>query len=113
MLEFLILGLIYFQVFRLDGVVKIQDKGITYEEADIPSDLEEYFDHYSDCYKRCLLLESSLSSLEAATGVSYFPAIIGRRPTSALNDTPCLRGKENVSTAVTSPPVVSSAAITY
>ena len=104
--ETILFNIVNFQVIRIDGIIKIHDKGMTFGEEDIPSNLEDYYNHYSQCYQRCLLLESSLASLETATGFSYFPAIIGRRPTAALNDTPCLRGKENISTT-TSPPVVS------
>lgn len=96
------------KVLRVDGAVKTVEKsGQTYLETEVPQQLEEYYDHYSDCYKRCLLLESSLSSLETLTGHSYFPAIIGRKPVTALNDsaTP-LQGKENVSRNPFSPPVV-------
>ncbi|XP_023248429.1 serine/threonine-protein kinase PLK4 isoform X2 [Copidosoma floridanum] len=90
------------KVMRVKDVVKIVSKsGETYVEGEIPAGLEEYYDHYADCYKRCLLLESSLASLETATGNPFFPAIIGRRPTAPLADqipiTPPLQGKENVS----------------
>lgn len=80
--------------------------GPTYSEDDLPSRLEELHEHYTECYQRCLLLESTLASLETATGHSCFPAIIGRRPAAASNDVLCLRGKENISQATTSPPIV-------
>ncbi|XP_071566402.1 serine/threonine-protein kinase PLK4 [Temnothorax nylanderi] len=85
------------KVVRVDGVVKITDNSGTFAEGTYPSHLETYYEHYSECYQRCLLLESTLASLEAATGHSYFPAIIGRRPHTALSDSPCFQGKENVS----------------
>lgn len=97
------------QVVRVDGVVKITDNsGATFVEGAFPSHLENYYEHYSECYQRCLLLESTLASLEAATGHSCFPVIIGRRPNSALSDAPCFQGKENVSHTTNGSPVVSS-----
>lgn len=101
---------IFLQVTRVDSIVKIFDKttGTPYTEDDLPKDLEEFYEHYTECYQRCLLLESTLASLQSATGHSYFPAIIGRRPPSVLNNTPYLQGKENISrTTNNSPPVVS------
>ncbi|XP_015593483.1 serine/threonine-protein kinase PLK4 [Cephus cinctus] len=98
------------KLVRVDGVVRIteRDGAPTYVEGEFPSDLEEYHEHYSECYQRCLLLDSTLTSLGVATGYSCFPAIIGRRPTSALNDTPTIQGKENVSRGNPSPPVMPS-----
>ena len=89
--------------------MKILDKnGIKYSEEEIPSELEEYYDHYAECYKRCMLLESTLTSLESATNQSYFPVIIGKRPVSPLNESnTVLQGKENVSRGPNSPPIVS------
>ncbi|XP_031844945.1 polo like kinase SAK isoform X2 [Nomia melanderi] len=89
------------KVVRVDGIVKIIEKsdGPTFTEGEFPPHLDEYYEHYSECYQRCLLLESTLTSLETATGHSCFPVIIGRRPSAALNDVPCLQGKENVSQA--------------
>jgi len=89
-------------------VVKItNNNGATFVEGTFPSHLETYYEHYSECYQRCLLLESTLASLEAATGHSCFPVIIGRRPNTALSDSPYLQGKENIS-HTTQSPVVSS-----
>lgn len=85
----------------------MDNSGQTYAEADMPSDLEQYNDHHSDCYKRCLLLESALTSLETATGHSYFPAIIGRKPVTPTADQASpLQGKENVSRGPSGHPVV-------
>lgn len=84
------------KVTCVDGAVKITEGSNTYIEGEFPTHLDEFYEHYSDSYKRCLILESALQSLESATGHSNFPIIIGRRPCSALNDTPCLQGKENV-----------------
>ncbi|OXU23422.1 hypothetical protein TSAR_006105 [Trichomalopsis sarcophagae] len=98
------------KVLRADGAIKtIEKSGQTYLETEVPQQLEEYYDHYTDCYKRCMLLESSLTSLEAATGHSYFPAIIGRKPVVPLNDSATLlQGKENISRNPISPPVMPS-----
>lgn len=79
--------------------------GPTYS-VEIPAELEEYYDHYVDCYNRCLKIESTLTTLEMSTGYPCFPATIGRRPSSALTDTPT-QGKENVSPAGHSPLAVS------
>lgn len=92
---------------RVDGALKITEEGNTYVEGEFPTHLDEFYEHYTDSYKRCLLLESTLQSLESATGHTYFPVIIGRRPCSALSDAPCLQGKENVSHTTNSTPVVS------
>ncbi|XP_018047045.1 PREDICTED: serine/threonine-protein kinase PLK4 [Atta colombica] len=92
------------KVVRTDGVVKItNNNGATFVEGAFPSHLETYYEHYSECYQRCLLLESTLASLEAATGHSCFPVIIGRRPNTALSDSPYLQGKENISHTTQSP----------
>ncbi|XP_057331604.1 serine/threonine-protein kinase PLK4 [Microplitis mediator] len=92
----------------VDGVVKITDSvGNSYGEGEVPHELEEYYEHYRECYKRCLLLETTLTSLESATGHSYFPAIIGRKPLSA-GSIPSLQGKENISRMTNSPPVMPS-----
>lgn len=90
-------------------MVKITDNnGATFVEGAFPSHLETYYEYYySECYQRCLLLESTLASLEAATGHSCFPVIIGRRPNTVLSDSAYLQGKENISHATKSP-VVSS-----
>lgn len=96
------------KVVRVDGGVKITDEGHTYVEGEFPSRLDDFFEHYSDCYQRCLLVESTLQSLESATGHSCFPIIVGRRPCSALSDAPCLQGKENVSHTTNSTPVMPS-----
>ncbi|XP_012288170.1 serine/threonine-protein kinase PLK4 [Orussus abietinus] len=98
------------KIVRTDSMVKIFDKdgGPTYEENDYPPVLEEFYEHYTQCYQRCLVLESTLMSLESATGYSYFPAIIGRRPTAALNDAPCSQGKENMPQATNNPPIMPS-----
>ncbi|XP_076236304.1 polo like kinase SAK [Calliopsis andreniformis] len=98
------------KVVRVDGIVKITEKsdGPTYTEGEFPPHFDEYYEHYSECYQRCLLLESTLTSLEAATGHSCFPVIIGRRPSAALNDAPCLQGKENVSHTTNNTPVMPS-----
>ncbi|CAK9819361.1 Serine/threonine-protein kinase PLK4 [Anthophora plagiata] len=74
------------KVVRVDGTVKIT------ERSDGPTYIEE----------------STLTSLEAATGHSCFPVIIGRRPSTALSDTPCLQGKENVSQTTNHTPVMPS-----
>lgn len=98
-----------FQIVRVNGVVKITDNdGATFVEGAFPSHLENCYEHYSECYQRCLLLESTLASLEAATGHSCFPVIIGRRSNTALSDAPYLQGKENVSHITNGSPVVSS-----
>ncbi|XP_053974989.1 serine/threonine-protein kinase PLK4 [Hylaeus volcanicus] len=98
------------KVVRVDGTVKITERSDspTYTEGEFPSHFDDYYEHYSECYQRCLLLESTLTSLEAATGHSCFPVIIGRRPSAALNDAPCLQGKENVSQATNHTPVMPS-----
>ncbi|XP_003702230.2 polo like kinase SAK [Megachile rotundata] len=98
------------KVVRVDGNVKISERsdGPTYIEGEFPPHFDEYYEHYSECYQRCLLLESTLTSLEAATGHSCFPVIIGRRPSTALNDSPCMQGKENVSQTTNSTPVMPS-----
>lgn len=98
------------KVVRVDGNVKISERsdGPTYIEGEFPPHFDEYYEHYSECYQRCLLLESTLTSLEAATGHSCFPVIIGRRPSTALNDSPCLQGKENISQTTNSTPVMPS-----
>lgn len=97
------------QVVRVDSVVKITESNsnATFVEGEFPPHLESYYEHYSECYQRCLLLESTLTSLEAATGHPCFPVIIGRRPSAALNDASCLQGKENVSHTTNNSPVVS------
>ncbi|THK33125.1 serine/threonine-protein kinase PLK4 isoform X1 [Diachasma alloeum] len=96
------------KVTRVDGVVKLFEKegGGIYNEGDVPRELEEYLEVYQECYQRCLLLESSLASLESATGHSYFPAIVGRRPV-AMGDGGS-QGKENVSRTTCSPLVMPS-----
>ncbi|EFN78661.1 serine/threonine-protein kinase PLK4 [Harpegnathos saltator] len=91
------------KIVREDGVVKITEDNITFIEGEFPAHLENYYEHYSECYQRCLLLESTLASLEAATGHPCFPAIIGRRLTAALNDAPYLQGKENISRTNSTP----------
>ncbi|CAK9819363.1 Serine/threonine-protein kinase PLK4 [Anthophora plagiata] len=98
------------KVVRVDGTVKITERsdGPTYIEGEFPPHFDDYYEHYSECYQRCLLLESTLTSLEAATGHSCFPVIIGRRPSTALSDTPCLQGKENVSQTTNHTPVMPS-----
>ncbi|XP_043289776.1 serine/threonine-protein kinase PLK4 [Venturia canescens] len=98
------------KVTQVDSVIKVTEEtsGRCYAEGDIPRELEEYHEYYNEMYQRCLLLESSLTSLESATGHSYFPAIIGRRPITALNDTPCMQDKENISRTTSSPPVMPS-----
>ncbi|XP_029660086.1 serine/threonine-protein kinase PLK4 [Formica exsecta] len=86
------------KIVRVNGDVKITDQnGDTFVEGEFSPHLENYFEYYSECYKRCLLLESTLTSLEVATGHPCFPVIIGRRPNTALNDAPYLQGKENMS----------------
>lgn len=85
-----------FQIVRVGGVVKITENNDTYVEGEFPPNLENYYEHYSECYKHCLLLESTLTSLETATGHPCFPVIIGRRPNTGLSDSPC-QGKENFS----------------
>ncbi|XP_076277413.1 polo like kinase SAK [Lasioglossum baleicum] len=98
------------KVVRVDGVVQITEKndGVALTEGEFPPHFDEYYEHYSECYQRCLLLESTLTSLEAATGHSSFPLIIGRRPSAALNDAPCMQGKENVSQTTNHTPVMPS-----
>ncbi|KAK0176155.1 hypothetical protein PV328_000320 [Microctonus aethiopoides] len=98
------------KVTRVDSVVKLTEQNgmASYTEENIPGDLEIYYEHYTESYQRCLLLESTLASLQSATGHSYFPAIIGRKPLSALNNTPCSQGKENISRTTNSPPVMMS-----
>ena len=98
------------KVVRVDGGIKITERsdGATYTEGEFPPHFDEHYEHYSECYQRCLLLESTLTSLEAATGHSCFPVIIGRRPSAALNDAPCLQGKENVSQTTNHTPVMPS-----
>ncbi|KAL6427074.1 hypothetical protein ACFW04_009329 [Cataglyphis niger] len=96
------------KIVRVDGVAKITDQnGDTFVEGEFSPHLENYCEHYSECYKRCLLLESTLTSLEAATGHPCFPVIIGRRPNTALNDTPH-QGKENISHTRNISPVLPS-----
>ncbi|XP_058794840.1 serine/threonine-protein kinase PLK4 [Phymastichus coffea] len=98
------------KITQVSEVIKIFEKsGQSYVEGEIPSDLQEYIDHYTDSYKRCQLLESSLVSLETATGHIYFPVIVGRKPSSPLTDsTQPLQGKENLSRGPPSPPVMPS-----
>ncbi|XP_014467426.1 PREDICTED: serine/threonine-protein kinase PLK4 [Dinoponera quadriceps] len=97
------------KVVREDGVVKITESSSTFVEGELPIYLENYYEHYSECYQHCLLLESTLTSLEAATGHPCFPVIIGRRPlNAALNDAPCMQGKENISHTANSTPVLPS-----
>ncbi|EZA49997.1 Serine/threonine-protein kinase PLK4 [Ooceraea biroi] len=98
------------KVVRVDGVVRITDHNgdATFVEGEFPLHLETYYEHYSECYQRCLLLESTLASLEAATGHPCFPVIIGRRPSAALNDASCLQGKENISHTTNGSPVLPS-----
>ncbi|XP_046626383.1 serine/threonine-protein kinase PLK4 isoform X1 [Neodiprion virginianus] len=98
------------KITRTEGAVKVIEVpgGPTYSEDDLPPRLEEFYEHYSQSYQRCLLLESTLASLETATGHSCFPAIIGRRPATASNDALCLRGKENISQSATSTPIMPS-----
>ncbi|CAL7936789.1 unnamed protein product [Xylocopa violacea] len=98
------------KVVRVDGVVKITERSDdhTYTEGEFPPHFDEYYEHYSECYQRCLLLESTLTSLETATGHSCFPVIIGRRPSTALTDSSCSQGKENISQATNSTPVMPS-----
>ncbi|XP_012261416.2 serine/threonine-protein kinase PLK4 [Athalia rosae] len=98
------------KITRTEGAVKVVEEpgAQAYSEDELPSRLEDLHEHYLQCYQRCLLLESTLASLETATGHSCFPAIIGRRPTPATNDALCLRGKENISHGVTSPPIMPS-----
>lgn len=98
------------KVVRVDGVVKITEKNdeVAFIEGEFPPHFDDYYEHYSECYQRCLLLESTLTSLEVATGHSCFPVIIGRRPSAALNDAPCMQGKENVSQATSHTPVMPS-----
>ncbi|CAB0036393.1 unnamed protein product [Trichogramma brassicae] len=86
------------KVSQSKGIIKVKDKlGLTFSEAELPTELEEYYDHYIECYKRCQLLEASLTSLETATSQSFFPAIIGRKPVAPLNDSAApLLGKENI-----------------
>ncbi|KAK2581919.1 hypothetical protein KPH14_002374 [Odynerus spinipes] len=96
------------KVVRVDGSVKIMEEGHIYVEGEFPSHLDDFYEHYSSSYQRCLLVESTLQSLESATGHSCFPIIVGRRPSSALSDAPCLQGKENVSHTTNSTPVMPS-----
>ncbi|XP_015184003.1 PREDICTED: serine/threonine-protein kinase PLK4 isoform X2 [Polistes dominula] len=96
------------KVTFVNGTVKITEGGNTYVEGEFPTHLDEFYEHYSNSYKRCLILESALQSLESATGHPNFPIIIGRRPCSALNDRPCLQGKENVSHTTNSIPIMPS-----
>ncbi|KAG7206897.1 hypothetical protein KM043_000794 [Ampulex compressa] len=98
------------KVVRIDGIVKITEKNgcPMYAEDEFPPHFDDYYEHYSECYQRCLLLESTLTSLEAATGQSCFPVIIGRRPSAALNDAPCSQGKENISQTTSTTPVMPS-----
>ncbi|XP_033191756.2 polo like kinase SAK isoform X2 [Bombus vancouverensis nearcticus] len=74
------------KIERVDGIVKIMERsdGSTYVE------------------------ESTLTSLETATGYSCFPILIGRKPNTALSDSPCLQGKENISQATNNAPVMPS-----
>ncbi|XP_012235642.1 serine/threonine-protein kinase PLK4 [Linepithema humile] len=97
------------KIVRMNKIVKItENNGSAFFEGEFPPHLENYYEHYSECYQRCLLLESTLTSLEAATGHSCFPVIVGRRPSTALNDTPYLQGKENISPITDSSPVLPS-----
>lgn len=98
------------KIERVNGIVKIIERsdGPTYVECEFPSHLDNYYEHYSECYQRCLLLESTLTSLETATGYFCFPIIIGRRPNTALNDSPCVQGKENISQATNNIPIMPS-----
>ncbi|XP_063987432.1 serine/threonine-protein kinase PLK4 [Diachasmimorpha longicaudata] len=95
------------KVTKVDGVVKLVERegGRIFSEGDVPEEMEEYLEAYQECYQRCLLLESSLASLESATGHSYFPAIVGRRPVALSDGT---QGKENVSRTMCSPLVMPS-----
>lgn len=101
------------QVVLAKGIVKIINKsGHTYFKDEMPTILENYYDHYDECYKQCSLIESSLETLQSATYHSYFPAIIGRRPNVRSNDiqsTEPLIDKENVSVTHSSsiPTIVS------
>lgn len=95
------------KVIRVNGVVKIIDDNATFTQDKLPSYLEKYYEDYSKCYKYCSLLESTLTSLETVTECSYFPAIIGRRPNTALNDSP-FQGKENVSHMTNGSPIMPS-----
>lgn len=89
------------KIVRENSVVKITDNsGEKFLEAAVPSHLENYNAHYSECYKHCQLVESSLASLERITGDPCFPVIVGRRPNTALSDAP-YQGKENVSPMTT------------
>ncbi|XP_032670106.1 serine/threonine-protein kinase PLK4 isoform X2 [Odontomachus brunneus] len=96
------------KIVRENGVVKIIKGNDTFVEGEFSADLENYHEHYSECYQHCLLLESTLTSLETATGHSCFPVIIGRKPLTALSDAPCLQGKENISHGTNSTPVLPS-----
>ncbi|XP_029160942.1 serine/threonine-protein kinase PLK4 [Nylanderia fulva] len=96
------------KIDRINDVVKITDSGDTFVEGEIPPHLETYFEHYSECYKRCLLLESTLTSLETATGHPCFPVIIGRKPCTVLNNSPYLQDKENMHTNRNISPILPS-----
>ncbi|XP_011308644.1 serine/threonine-protein kinase PLK4 [Fopius arisanus] len=96
------------KVTKVDGIIKLFQKegGGIFNEGDVPRELEEYLEIYQECYQRCLLLESSLASLGSATGHSYFPAIVGRRPVPMGDGRS--QGKENVSRTTCSPLVMPS-----
>lgn len=94
---------------QVDGTLKVFENpgAMPYLADDSPSEFDEYFALYEDYYQRCGWIESSLDTLKSATGYSYFPAIIGRRPASAaLNETP-RQGKENIIRTANSPTAVS------
>lgn len=90
----------------MDSVVKIN--GDTFVKGAFPSHLDTYYDHYLECYNHCEQLESALTGLEETFKSSFFPAILGRRPNTALNNTPSFQGKENVSHITNGSSLVSS-----
>ncbi|KAL0105998.1 hypothetical protein PUN28_016015 [Cardiocondyla obscurior] len=97
------------KVVRVDNVMKITDKsGVTFVDEPLPSDLKTYYDHYAECYQRCLLLESTLATLEKETKRSCFPVIIGRRPSMGLSNATYLQGKENISHTTNNSPIMPS-----
>lgn len=105
--NFYIFYICMLQVTQIGGVVKVTESdGKTFMEGELPPHLENYYEHYSECYQRCLLLESTLTTLETATRHSCFPVTIGRRPYTALTDAPG-SGKENISHTANSTSVVS------
>lgn len=56
--------------------MKITQDNATFIEGEFSVPIKNYFEHYSECYQRYLLLESTLVFSEIATGHTCFPVII-------------------------------------